>query len=134
MLFIKNRGFFLLELVVWIVVAPMLIIALLSLLYPTTKQAMSLQKASVSYKEVILIDQSITTDLMRGNEVEATDALIINGATYYVDENKLIRSHNGKRYILGKGTFSVEIINQQLEVYFNNTKLVYHIFWGGFDG
>lgn len=121
------------DLLIWLIVAPALIVTLLSLLHPTTKQAISLQKTSNLYREVVLIDQSITRDLMRGNEIEVSDVLTINGVIYYTEGDRLIRLYNGKKYTLGKGAFGAEITNQQLKIHYNDSELTYCIFWSDYN-
>lgn len=128
-----KRGFFILDITTWLIAAPLVILLLLSVLGPTVKQFVDLRQLSNEHREVILIDQSITIDLMRGNQIQVADALVINGAEYYVEKNELIRRYENKKHSLGRGEFNAELDNKELKVCYNGIELVYSIFWSDYN-
>lgn len=133
MVFIKNKGFLLFDLIVWLIIAPGLIILILSFLYPVARSSVSLQKDVVQYKEVLLINQAIAKDLMRGGDIDTSDKLIINGAEYYKKGSKLIRSYNGKEYRIGRGDIEGKVKGDKLKVQYKDTTLTYDIFWSEYN-
>ena len=128
----KRQGFLMLDLVVWLAIAPIVIILLLSFLNPTIKQSKDSQEASSNYRGVILLEQSILTDLMRGSDIESSNNLVINGAEYRVEDNELIRSYKNKEYSLGKGSFSVKYDGKEIVVNYNNQEFIYNAYWGDY--
>ncbi len=124
-----KKGVTIFDSLIWIIVAPIIVVVLLSLLQPVTKQTIDYRKTVAKQKDEILLDQSITNDLMRGNEVSISSRLIINDATYYKQGDDLIRLYDGKRYNLGKGDFKAELNDNKLKVYYNDSEFVYDIYW-----